>query len=1078
MTASRIRLIAVAAAAALAGANMLASGVLLPAKATPSFTFSRVFGPTRYETASDIATENFAAAPTVVAASGANFPDALSGADLAGALGAPILLLPPSGPIPQAVLNALDALRTKTVDLLGGPAAVGDDVAAQLRSTHSSSLQGGNIDVNRIFGPTRYDTNLAVVHEAAARAAVGTFNNKKTAVVASGANFPDALAAGAVSFAKSLPIIITDPTTLSPQARQGLSDEGIQQVVIMGGTAAVSAADEATINAMGISTLVRMNGIDRSDTSAKNATYAIANLGFRSTNIDVASGDQFYGGADALASAPAGGKSSTALLVTQSVSDPGADVDFAKANQSTLASGIAFGGPNPLPDSTLASIQAAATGVTPNQTYTVTPSAAQTKTVSSLTNPTGGAVSYTATGLGTTVVDVQLFSASNVTQTDGQVTFTPAGSTNNADPGTVNATITTVNGTPRMGGSSATNVTPQNGQVTFTVNSSSPESDIPVVFSRADGNDTLELDANRKPTEPFGVGGKVTWVPPPGAQGAIAPASVTGVDKADSLFVLSTTYPGSDQARTYTWKSSDTFQLYLPASTSFPTPPGSGTCTNTNEGDWVNRLSLGDAMEGTFSMTGASVFCLDDIAPTPPSSIAVSAPPTNADTTATVTLGDSSTPSVASYNIYRGNKTGTSCATSLGSSTLGGLGFVKVGNVADPDPNAATSSTTTFTDTGLSPSTTYCYAATSVDQGGEESPNAVFGTAGGYTTAPAAVPMAPSSVSTGTALVAGHTTLGSGDKLVVNFDAPVTVAATYSMALADQSANTTSIDQTNSSSSVSLTNGGATATFTLTATPTSYPSPVALTKLEITSASGILGSAGAWNLAKSGTVKGAGSSSSLTFSRVFFGTNADLSPAPAITLVSVTATGSNPANTVTVTCSVGQNVRVYNSATGARIGGPTACPGSSLSIKPSPPLTSGEGVIATASPVTGAQESASAWPPMAVSAAGNSAATPANTITVTFGQDVTCTVSATSPGQFVFTPAGGGAPVTATSNTCGPGSTITLGFPSPPGLPANNSGVLTYTPDGNAPDNLKGASSAFSAGVAVPTQNLSAPIGT
>jgi len=1092
MRLGRFRTLAIAAVVALAGASTLIATSTPQTSATASFTFTRQAGINRFDTSSQIATSNFTTAGTVVMASGVNFPDALGGAYLAGALGTAILLLPASGAVPQPILNALSALKTKNISLLGGPSAVGEDVSNQLSNTPSSSSQGGNLVVTRIFGGGRYDTNLATVK--AANTAVGSFNNKKTAIVASGANFPDALAAGAVSWAKNFPIIITDPDTLSPQARQALQDLGIQQVIIMGGNAAVSAVVEQQINALGVTTLQRMNGTDRSDTSTKNATYAIANFGFKNTALDVASGDQSFGGADALSAAPAAGKNTTTLVVTNSASDPGADVAFAQTNASTLTSGTAFGGPNPLPDGTLGAIQTAARTVASNQTYSVSPAAAQTKTVStgSVLTDTSGAINYTASRLGTTSVDVQLFQASVVSvSSSNQVSFTPVGGTSNANPGTVAAKVTTVNGTSTgpTPTSKVISVTPQNGSVTFTVNSTTAESDIPVVFSRADGNDTLELNPQNQPTEGFGIGGTAIWLPPQGNAGNIAQGSVTAIDSASppTYLVLSAAFPGTDEARTYNIKGGDTFQLFQPPSAAF----AGGTCTSTTAADFFSKLSLGDGLQGTYSTTGgSSILCLNEIAPAAPPSLAISAPASNPSGGAVLTIGDAATASVASYNVYRFAKAASACPTvpvTPAGASLASLGFSKVGNQADADPGVGSGTAATFNDTGLSASTTYCYAVTSVDQSGEESrfpanaDGAVFGPAAGYTTSAAAAATAPASVSTAQAITSGHTTPGTGDQLVVNFDQPVAVASTFSMVLRDQAGvpNTMEINQTNATTA--LSNGGTTVTYTLTSNPSSSPAALALSKVEIFSQTGVSSATGQWNLAKSGAIKGGGSTLATVFSRMFFGTNADIATAaPIITVATVTATGSAAANTVQATgCGAGQKLLVYNAVTGALLNaGGTTCAGGTTTVNPSPALTSGETLIATVLPSTNAQEGVGAWSAMALTATGNSAATPANTITVNFSQPVTCTVSGTSAGQYVFTPAGGGAPVTATANTCpgaAGGTSVTLTFAA---LPANNTGVLTYTPGAVAADRLTGGTGSFAVGVAVPNQNLSAPIGT
>lgn len=98
-------------------------------------TATALSGDDRYWTAAAVAFTFFADATTVGAATGGNFPDALAaGPDLA-AKGAPLLLVPTAGALPEGV--AVDLFgrtfsgSTKVV-LFGGTASVSDDVASQL----------------------------------------------------------------------------------------------------------------------------------------------------------------------------------------------------------------------------------------------------------------------------------------------------------------------------------------------------------------------------------------------------------------------------------------------------------------------------------------------------------------------------------------------------------------------------------------------------------------------------------------------------------------------------------------------------------------------------------------------------------------------------------------------------------------------------------------------------------------------------------------------------------------------------------------------------------------------------------
>lgn len=433
--------VAVAAVTAMAGSLALVASSTPPSgAATPAV--SRVAGATRFGTAAALATQAFpGGAATALIATGFNFPDALAGNYLAGQDGAPILLTNkdvPSGGVPSETLQALQTLKTKNVIILGLQAAVGNDIQSQLASTQSSASGGGNLNVTRIGGATRLDT-AQLINETPGASAVGVFQSKKTALLARSDNFPDALGAGPVAYAEKFPVILTDPNTLSPQASKTISDLGIQQVIVLGGPAAISAATEQQANAAGAATLFRANGISRSDTSRLLADFAITNFGFRNNKVIIASGAQQFGGADALASGPfaaaqgsagtasagqarfaqtatstststttAGGSGSGSpvpLLVTDSVdcsTGAGKIITF-ETTDNPSSTIIAVGGSFPLPQCVLDAITAAATGSNTTNTATtnlptlLSASITGTTTVgqsNGTTNPAGTTIQY------------------------------------------------------------------------------------------------------------------------------------------------------------------------------------------------------------------------------------------------------------------------------------------------------------------------------------------------------------------------------------------------------------------------------------------------------------------------------------------------------------------------------------------------------------------------------------------------------------------------------------------------------------------------------------------------------------
>ncbi|QDO90079.1 S8 family serine peptidase [Ornithinimicrobium ciconiae] len=124
-------------------------------------TVSRVAGENRYETAAELASMFPSELPVVYVASGMDdaYPDALTGAALAGKDGAPVLLTKTDS-VPAATAEALAELNPQSVVVLGGTAAVSDAVATELGAT------------DRLSGADRYETAVDVSSNYAADVSV------------------------------------------------------------------------------------------------------------------------------------------------------------------------------------------------------------------------------------------------------------------------------------------------------------------------------------------------------------------------------------------------------------------------------------------------------------------------------------------------------------------------------------------------------------------------------------------------------------------------------------------------------------------------------------------------------------------------------------------------------------------------------------------------------------------------------------------------------------------------------------------------------------------------------------------
>ncbi|MBW3550683.1 MAG: cell wall-binding repeat-containing protein, partial [Proteobacteria bacterium] len=159
---------------------------------------------------------------TAFVATGQEFPDALSGVPAAARYEAPLLLTEHGG-LPTPTKAALQALQPERIVILGGDVAVSDDVQQELKSFAS--------DVDRLAGGDRFGTGVAVSKDA--------FVGARTVYVATGRNFPDALAAGPLAPAANLPSVLTDPNDL-PRSSQFALVLGAEQVIVAGGPASGS----------------------------------------------------------------------------------------------------------------------------------------------------------------------------------------------------------------------------------------------------------------------------------------------------------------------------------------------------------------------------------------------------------------------------------------------------------------------------------------------------------------------------------------------------------------------------------------------------------------------------------------------------------------------------------------------------------------------------------------------------------------------------------------------------------------------------------------------------------------------
>lgn len=272
----------------VAGARVAREGDLLavarPGGGTTFLRYAplsfRSFGGDRFETAIAMS-RTFDSSEYVVLATGRAYPDALAGVPLAYALDAPVLLCEPTV-IPAAVAEEIERLGADKAIVLGGTAALGESIVTQLRGM---GFAGG--DITRISGASRYDTARAIAMELEDVLGAGSID---TAFVATGKNFPDALAAAGAAASAGCPVLLVRPDTSNTAARAALSELGITNTIVVGGEVAVPPSVVA-----GLPSPERLSGATRFDTAARIAEWSLERpeVGFDAEELFVVTGLNF-----------------------------------------------------------------------------------------------------------------------------------------------------------------------------------------------------------------------------------------------------------------------------------------------------------------------------------------------------------------------------------------------------------------------------------------------------------------------------------------------------------------------------------------------------------------------------------------------------------------------------------------------------------------------------------------------------------------------------------------------------------------------------------------------------------------
>lgn len=258
-----------------------------------------------------------------------DYADGLAIAPLAAANNASLLFVD-GDTVEDAVLAEIDRLAPEEVVIVGGTAAVSEAAEAQIAANHTT---------RRLAGDTRFLTALAIAEELVGDTSPSTIYIVEGENADPSRGWPDAVNAAAAAGLSGSPILPVNAERLPDEIAAFIAAHPDAQVIIVGGSAAVSDDVQAAIDGEEGSSS-RIAGATRFATSAAAYDHTVSDLGAVPSVRFVIPGCSFPEGlaAGAIAGAngwvtvmvdcddPAGSPDSLALLGTALDTDPTIEV--------------------------------------------------------------------------------------------------------------------------------------------------------------------------------------------------------------------------------------------------------------------------------------------------------------------------------------------------------------------------------------------------------------------------------------------------------------------------------------------------------------------------------------------------------------------------------------------------------------------------------------------------------------------------------------------------------------------------------------------------------------------------------
>ncbi|WP_382308368.1 cell wall-binding repeat-containing protein [Herbiconiux sp. UC225_62] len=208
------------------GPNSVSPAVFSDLEALAGDSAVRIDGADRYAVSRNVVEYAFGetGATTAYVATGTNFPDALSASAAGGSFGAPVLLVYGSATAADdATTSTLGDLGVTTLKIAGGPNSVSPGMESSLASV---------APVTRLSGADRFEASISINHDA--------FTRADDVFIATGLNFPDALAGAALAASSTAPLYVVPSTCVPQAALMDIAGLNPDRVTLLGGPASLS----------------------------------------------------------------------------------------------------------------------------------------------------------------------------------------------------------------------------------------------------------------------------------------------------------------------------------------------------------------------------------------------------------------------------------------------------------------------------------------------------------------------------------------------------------------------------------------------------------------------------------------------------------------------------------------------------------------------------------------------------------------------------------------------------------------------------------------------------------------------